>query len=137
MEDWLWGISHVRPVGDSQTIVDGDTEAEELRLVGNLVTWKKDPGGEGGAGITAKVGKWKNVEASFPLHNQSANREFLRCCKKKTFLAAEDLDKIRALFGEKVGPLPSASFYFYFSIFLFPIVYSFSHSGSSFLTWDA
>jgi anoctamin-10 len=95
----LYGITQVRPVGDSNTIVDGDTEAEDLRSINHLVSWQKE---KGGAGITANHGKWKNVKASFPLHNLAANRALLSRWSKTTIFTMEDLDAIRALFGEKV-----------------------------------
>ncbi|KAL1965672.1 hypothetical protein VTN77DRAFT_5349 [Rasamsonia byssochlamydoides] len=119
VRDWLYGITQVRPVGDSQTIVEGETEAEDLRSINHLVSWQKE---KGGAGITVNFGKWKNIKASFPLHNQAANRELLRRWSRTTILTNRDLDAIRALFGEKVA------FYFAFtqcySLFLvFPAVF--------------
>jgi hypothetical protein len=64
------------------------------------VTWQKE---KGGAGITANHGKWEHVKASFPLHNLAANRALLSRWSKTTIFTAEDLDAIRALFGEKVS----------------------------------
>lgn len=99
VRDWLYGITQVRPVGDSQTIIEGETEAEDLRSINHLVSWQKE---NGGAGITVNFGKWKNVKASFPLHNQAANRELLHRWSRTTIFTNRDLDAIRALFGEKV-----------------------------------
>ncbi|KAL1855515.1 hypothetical protein Plec18167_007065 [Paecilomyces lecythidis] len=118
VKDWLYGISHVFPDDDAQSLIEGETEAEELRTIYHLVTWQKD---HSGAGITANFGQWTNVKASFPLHSRSTNEELLRRWSKTTILREDDLDEIRSLFGEKVA------YYFAFiqcySIFLvFPAV---------------
>ncbi|KAL2832528.1 calcium-activated chloride channel-domain-containing protein [Aspergillus cavernicola] len=105
VKDWLYGIIHELPVGDNDTIADAETPAEALRSVYHAVTWKKSLGG---AHITPKHGKWKNIASAFPLHDQAANAELLRKWSKTILLMAEDLDAIRALFGEKVA------FYFAF-----------------------
>ena len=99
MKDWLFGITHDLPVGDENTTADAETPAEEIRSVYHAVTWSKELGG---AGITPNHGKWKRVTASFPLHDQDACSELLRQWSRKTLLTAQDLDAIRALFGEKV-----------------------------------
>lgn len=99
VKDWLDGVSDVRPVGDSDTVIDGDTEAEELRAVHRLVTGRKD---DGGAEVTPNRGKWKNVKACFPLHSPTANRGLFRRWRRIKVLQYEDLDGLRALFGEKV-----------------------------------
>ncbi|KAL4943105.1 hypothetical protein BDV06DRAFT_211306 [Aspergillus oleicola] len=117
VKDWLYGIIHELPVGDDDTIADAETQAESLRSVYHAVTWKK---ALGGAHITPKHRKWKNVASAFPLHDQAANAELLRKWSKSILLTAEDLDAIRALFGEKV------SFY-----------YAFLQSYSSFLVFPA
>lgn len=80
-------------------MVDGDTQAETLRSMLHLVTFSKE---NGGAGITANFGKWKNIKASFPLHNQAANKVLSRRLNRLIILEEDDLDDIRALFGEKV-----------------------------------
>ncbi|KAI5251482.1 putative plasma membrane stress response protein [Aureobasidium subglaciale] len=98
VKDWLFGIVHSRPLGDSATIVDADTPSEEMRSVFHLVTWTKE---QGGAGITANFGQWENVTASFSPHAWIANTELLRKLAAKTVLGVEDLDQIKALFGEK------------------------------------
>lgn len=100
VRDWLYGITQIRPAGDSQATIEGETEAEDLRSIYHLVTWQRK---DGGAGITPNWGRWKNVKASFPLHNQAANQKLLRRWSGKTFLTSQDLDAIRALFGEKVS----------------------------------
>jgi hypothetical protein len=96
----LYGIIHELPAGDEQTIADAETPAEALRSVYHAVTWKQSLGG---AHITPKHGKWKNIASAFPLHDQAANAELLRKWSRTILLTAEDLDSIRALFGEKVS----------------------------------
>ncbi|KAJ5960684.1 uncharacterized protein N7479_007834 [Penicillium vulpinum] len=105
IKDWLFGITHTLPDGDETAIADADTPSEEIRSVYHAVTWQKKIGG---AGITPGFGKWENVTASFPLHDQEACAEMLRQWNRKTVLTTSDLDAIRALFGEKVA------FYFAF-----------------------
>lgn len=100
VKDWLYGIIHEIPAGDDDTIADAETPAEALRSVYHAVTWKKELGG---AHITPKHRKWKNIASAFPLHDQEANAELLRKWSKTVLLTAEDLDAIRALFGEKVS----------------------------------
>ncbi|KAJ5691884.1 hypothetical protein N7462_001307 [Penicillium macrosclerotiorum] len=100
IKDWLFGITHTLPAGDEDTAATAETSAEELRSVYHAVTWQKKLGG---AGITPNFGKWKNVTASFPLHDQDACSELLRKWSRKTILSTQDLDAIRALFGEKVA----------------------------------
>ncbi|KAJ9403144.1 hypothetical protein DTO045G8_9113 [Paecilomyces variotii] len=100
VKDWLDGISDIRPVGDSHTVIDGDTEAEELRSIHHLVTGRKD---DGGAEVTANRGRWKNVKACFPLHSPNANRGLFRRWRRLRILESEDLDELRALFGERVA----------------------------------
>ncbi|EAW13470.1 anoctamin family protein [Aspergillus clavatus NRRL 1] len=116
VKDWLYGIIHELPSGNN---TDAETPAEELRSVYHAVSWQKHLGG---AGITPGVGKWESVASAFPLHDQGANAELLRKMSRAMTLTDEDLNAIRALFGEKVG------FYFAFihcySIFLvFPAVW--------------
>ncbi|OJJ50663.1 hypothetical protein ASPZODRAFT_55785 [Penicilliopsis zonata CBS 506.65] len=119
VKDWLHGITHSLPIADREPIdVTAETPSEELRSIYHAVTWQKQLGG---AGITPGVGKWKHVTAAFPLHDPLANAELLRRWSRTTTLSSEDLDAIRALFGEKVA------FYFAFihcySLFLlFPTV---------------
>ncbi|KAL4804037.1 calcium-activated chloride channel-domain-containing protein [Aspergillus unguis] len=117
IKDFLYGIIHELPAGGDDTIAEAETQAESLRSVYHAVTWKKTLGG---AHITPGHGKWKNVPSAFPLHDQAANGELLRRFSKKALLTAEDLDAIRALFGEKVA--------FY---------YAFIQSYSSFLVFPA
>lgn len=79
--------------------MDGAYEAEDLLSMYHLVHWPKDLGG---AGISPGIGKWKNVRAIFPLHNQRVNQSLLRHLSKRVFLTTQDLDSIRDLFGSKV-----------------------------------
>lgn len=99
IKDWLFGITHILPEGDETAIADANTPSEEIRSVYHAVTWQKQLGG---AGITPGFGKWKNVTASFPMHDQEACTAMLRQLNRKTVLTTKDLDAIRALFGEKV-----------------------------------
>ncbi|KAL4912745.1 calcium-activated chloride channel-domain-containing protein [Aspergillus aurantiobrunneus] len=134
VKDWLYGIIHELPVGDDDTIADAETPAEALRSVYHAVTWKKSLGG---AHITPRHRKWKNIASAFPLHDQAANGELLRKWSKTVLLTAEDLDAIRALFGEKVA------FYFafiqsYSSFLVFPAVWgviTWWYSGSYSITF--
>ncbi|PLB40448.1 anoctamin family protein [Aspergillus candidus] len=105
IKDWLFGIAHDFPAGDEYTIADPETPAEALRSVYHAVSWHHHLGG---AGIIPKHGRCKNVVAAFPLHDPSANAELLRKWSHALTLTAEDLDAIRALYGEKVA------FYFAF-----------------------
>ncbi|KAI4741624.1 putative plasma membrane stress response protein [Aureobasidium sp. EXF-12298] len=100
VKDWLFGIVHVRPLGDSFTIVDAATPSEEIRSVFHLVTWTKE---QGGAGVTANFGQWKHITASFAPHAWTANKTLLKQLSAKIILGADDLDSIKALFGEKVA----------------------------------
>lgn len=101
VKDFLFGIIHTLPEGDENTTAHSETPSEELRSVYHAVSWSKELGG---AGITPNHGKWKNVTASFPLHDQDACSQLLRQWSRKTNLTIKDLDTIRALFGEKVQP---------------------------------
>lgn len=86
-------------MADENSAADAETPAEEIRSVYHAVTWQKELGG---AGITPTHGKWKNITASFPLHDQDACSQLLREWSRRTLLTSNDLDTIRALFGEKV-----------------------------------
>jgi anoctamin-10 len=99
VKDWLFGIVHVRPLGNSSTIVDAATPSEEIRSVFHLVTWTKE---QGGAGVTANFGQWKHITASFAPHAWTANKKLLKQLSAKIILGVDDLDSIKALFGEKV-----------------------------------
>lgn len=99
VKDWLFGIVHVRPLGDSSTVIDAATPSEEIRSVFHLVTWTKE---QGGAGVTANFGQWKHVTASFAPHSWTASKKLLKRLSAKIILEADDLDQIKALFGEKV-----------------------------------
>ncbi|KAG9593659.1 putative plasma membrane stress response protein, partial [Aureobasidium melanogenum] len=100
VKDWLFGIVHVRPLGDSSTVIDAATPSEEIRSVFHLVTWTKE---QGGAGITANFGQWQHITASFAPHAWTANKKLLKKLSAKIILETDDLDQIKALFGEKVA----------------------------------
>ncbi|KAJ5771164.1 uncharacterized protein N7511_003215 [Penicillium nucicola] len=100
IKDWLFGITHTLPDGDETAIADAETPSEEIRSVYHAVTWQKKIGG---AGITPGFGQWERVTASFPLHDKEACSDMLRKWSRKTVLTSQDLDAIRALFGEKVA----------------------------------
>jgi len=80
-------------------VVDGYTEAENLRSMFHLVTWKKELGG---AGIMPGHEQWERVKSAFPIHNKVANRALLASSSRKAMLNRHDLDNIRAVYGEKV-----------------------------------
>ncbi|KAF2090717.1 hypothetical protein K490DRAFT_71072 [Saccharata proteae CBS 121410] len=105
VKDWLYGITLDRPDGGNTTVVDGDSEAEDLLSMFHLVTWSKEIGG---AGIAPQLGKWENIESVFPLHNEGANKALLQHLSRKVLLGSHDLDRIRELLGVKVA------FYFAF-----------------------
>ena len=105
IKDWLYGIIDERPQGSYDAVVDGYTEAENLRSMFHLVTWKKELGG---AGIMPGHDQWENVKSAFPIHNKAASRALLKRVSRKATLNRQDLDQIRAVYGEKVA------FYFCF-----------------------
>lgn len=120
VRDWLYGVHNHEP--NQSRAVEPQSEAEHLRVVNNMLTL---PPEQGGAGITPNHGKWKNVTAVFPLHDEATNKQWLRDWSKKTFLSVEDLDLIRDKFGENVG------YYFaflqsYFKFLVFPALFGFS-----------
>lgn len=65
----------------------------------HLVTWTKELGG---AGIMPGHGRFQNVKAVFPLHNRKVNNNLLLEFSRKATLSVDDLDRIRAIYGEKV-----------------------------------
>ncbi|KAL4778363.1 calcium-activated chloride channel-domain-containing protein [Aspergillus varians] len=120
IRDWLHGVRSSEPEDESSA--EPQTQSERLRIINNMITL---PHNAGGAGITPKHGRWKNVIAIFPLHDEEKNREYLTDWSQKTFLSDEDLDQIRDKFGESVG------FYFaflqsYFRFLIFPAAFGFS-----------
>ncbi|KAJ6438786.1 FAD dependent oxidoreductase domain-containing protein [Purpureocillium lavendulum] len=105
VRDWLYSITQVHPDGDKDTVVRGWYEAEDLLAMYHLVCWPKELGG---AGITPEAGRWQNVKATFPLHNERTNQVLLKHLSRRLVLTVDDFDKIRNLFGAKVA------FYFAF-----------------------
>ena len=84
-----------------------------------------NPHDEGGAGITPREGEWTPVESIFPLHDDAFNHSWLKSWSFIVNVNADDLDRIRDRFGEKVA------FYFaflqsYFTFLIFPSVFGFS-----------
>ncbi|TQV90702.1 plasma membrane channel protein [Cordyceps javanica] len=105
VKDWLYSVTQVHPGGDKDSVVTGRFEAEELLTMYHLVQWPKE---RGGAGVYPGLGKWTNVKACFPIHNEAVNKALLRHLSGRLLLTTEDLDRIRDLFGSKVA------FYFAF-----------------------
>ncbi|KAI0817337.1 calcium-activated chloride channel-domain-containing protein [Xylaria sp. FL0064] len=121
VQDWLFSVRASAPEKDITKAFENEpiTEAERLRLVYLLITKPKD---EGGAGITPKVGKWKQVISIFPLHDHAFNNSWIKEWSMKYTLNDADLDRIRDKFGESVA------FYFafmqsYFTFQLYPAAF--------------
>lgn len=75
------------------------TEAERLRLVYLMMI---KPENEGGAGITENAGKWKYVDAIFPLQNTAFNKAWISNWGGKYLLEEKDIHDIRDKFGENI-----------------------------------
>ncbi|KAI5866782.1 DUF590-domain-containing protein [Durotheca rogersii] len=124
VQDWLYGVRIIAP--DKTVAVEFSSrpvsEAERLRTVYLLITKPKN---EGGAGITPKIGQWKDIVSIFPLHNHAFNRQWIKQWSSKYLLNDKDLDQIRDKFGESVA------FYFaflqsYFAFLIFPAAFGFA-----------
>ena len=101
MKDWLFGLRSAQPDRETQDTLNAlpPTESERYRIVHHLITGSPN---DGGANITPKSGKWKNVESILPLHDNVFNKHLIKKWSSKTFLNVEDLDEIRDRLGEKV-----------------------------------
>ncbi|KAI1119402.1 DUF590-domain-containing protein [Nemania sp. NC0429] len=124
VQDWLYGVRASAPEKDIGQAFKKEpvSEAERLRLVYLLITKPKN---EGGAGITPKIGRWKQITSVFALHDQSFNSSWIRTWSTKYFLDEQDFDHIRNKFGESVA------FYFaflqsYFAFQIFPAAFGFA-----------
>jgi hypothetical protein len=101
VRDWLHGVRTAIPEKETRQILEKDPlyEAERLRIIYQLITNDTE---DGGAGITPKLGDWKNVESIFALHNHVYNKHWIKHWSAEWFLKPEDLDDIRNRLGEKV-----------------------------------
>ncbi len=101
MKDWLFGVRPAAPDRETQRSLDAEpvTAAERLRIVHALITL---PESEGGAGITPQKRQWSLVESIFPLHDQEFNKAWVKRWSTTWTVKAEELEKIRNMFGEKV-----------------------------------
>lgn len=101
LQDWLHGVRSSSPDHDIAKSLENEpvTEAERLRLVYLMLI---KPENEGGAGITEQAGKWKHVDAVFPLHNRTFNKEWISNWGGKYLLAESDIHDIRHQFGESI-----------------------------------
>ncbi|KAJ6783444.1 hypothetical protein PWT90_01691 [Aphanocladium album] len=101
LQDWLHGVRSASPDHDVAKTLENEpvTEAERLRLVYLMMT---KPENEGGAGITENAGKWKHVDAIFPLQNLAFNKSWISNWGGKYLLEEKDIHDIRATFGENI-----------------------------------
>ncbi|KAF4552273.1 Calcium-activated chloride channel-like protein [Elsinoe fawcettii] len=108
VNDWIHGIRAAAPEKETRKSLEAEPlhEGERLRIIHRLITL---PESEGGAGITAKQGEWKNVESIFALHDHAYNKAWIKRWSTKYLLDAQDIDEIRDRLGENIA------FYFAFT----------------------
>ncbi|KAI5287339.1 hypothetical protein KEM55_000018, partial [Ascosphaera atra] len=92
VRDWLHGIRQSQPTLEDEDAGKPTHEAERLQAIYHMIALPKK---EGGAGIAPQCEDWPFIEALFPLHHQSLNREWIRAWSSKTFLSTSELDDIR------------------------------------------
>lgn len=101
LQDWLHGVRSASPNHDVAKTLENEpvTEAERLRLVYLMII---KPENEGGAGVTEKTGKWKYVDAIFPLQNRAFNKAWISKWSGTYLLEESDIHDIRDKFGENI-----------------------------------
>lgn len=101
LQDWLQGVRSASPNQDVAKTLESEpvTEAERLRLVYLMMI---KPENEGGAGLTENAGKWKHVDAIFPLQNRAFNKKWISNWSGKWLLEESEIHDIREKFGENI-----------------------------------
>lgn len=101
LQDWLQGVRSASPNQDVAKTLESEpvTEAERLRLVYLMMI---KPENEGGAGLTENAGKWKYVDAIFPLQNRAFNKKWISNWSGKWLLEESEIHDIREKFGENI-----------------------------------
>ncbi|OAA62328.1 Anoctamin/TMEM 16 [Cordyceps fumosorosea ARSEF 2679] len=101
LQDWLHGVRSASPDHDVAKTLENEpvTEAERLRLVYLMMI---KPENEGGAGIMENSGKWKYVDAIFPLQNRAFNKAWISNWSGNYLLQESEIHGIREKFGENI-----------------------------------